>query len=53
MAGPETDAPAVARTAAALLAVGHRSGADTLRGVAAALARLGPAAGFPPAPPAG
>ena len=53
MAGPAADAPAVGRTAAALLAVGHRSGADTLRGVSAALSRLVPAAGFPSAPPAG
>lgn len=56
----ETASEHAGRAIQVLLEVGHRSGADTLRGIAAALARLGlagagpaAAAGFPRPPPAG
>lgn len=44
LAPPRPDAAALARAVAGLLAVGHRSGGDTLRGISAALERLAPAA---------
>jgi hypothetical protein len=45
LALPKPGAKALARAIAALLAVGHRSGADTLRGISAALGRLAPLQG--------
>jgi hypothetical protein len=45
LALPRPGAKALARDVAALLAVGHRSGSDTLRGIAVALERLARAQG--------
>lgn len=51
LALPKPGAKAVERAVAALLAVGHRSGADTLRGISATLGRL--ARGAQPRPDRG
>lgn len=45
LASPRPGAGALGRAVAALLAVGQRSGADTLRGIVAALGRLAPPQG--------